>query len=610
MSARGARASKAVYRARRRLRRWLGGSPFEIVFHEKYTAAFPDVPSDALRAERILAFLAAEHVVSRRSVHRPEPVWLKALERVHDPEYLDSLHDVSTLTSILTSRVAEDRVDRILDFHRLQTGGTLMATRRALRHGVAVNLGGGFHHARRAQGAGFCLVNDVAAAIADERRRFRDRVLVVDLDLHDGDGTRDLFKNDEDVFTYSVHARHWGSVDAISSMSIELGSGVDDGTYLEAVRGSLPRVFEDFRPRLVFYLAGCDPARDDYLGDWKITPRAMLERDLFVASLARSAARRIPLVILLAGGYGQQAWRYTARFLAHLGCRRPPEPPSTEEISFARYRHISRLLDPAELSGAAAGNDFGLSEEDLYLPGWGVMKETRFLGFYSRHGIELALERTGFLDRLRDRGFSHPTLDLQLDDPGGQTVRLFGGPSREELLVELRVVRDRRSVRGCELLRIEWLLMQNPRARFGPGRPQLPGQEHPGLGMLSDMIALLTVACERLHLDGLVFVPSEFHVAAYGRSRLVFLDPVTRVRFEALWELFRETSLRDAARAIAEERVVDAETGEIFRWHPEPMLLPVSEKLRKRMEEDRADDVPRPRFHLRSAPADRPSAAP
>lgn len=117
------------------------------------------------------------------------------------------------------------------------------------------------------------------------------------------------------------------------------------------------------------------------------------------------------------------------------------------------------------------------------------------------------LERSGILDRLRDLGFAHPTLDFQLDDPAGQTLRIFGGPDRREQLTELRVLRDRRSVAGCELLAVEWLLMQNPRASFGPGRPQLPGQELPGLGMLYDVFAMLGVACERLHLDGLSFVP-------------------------------------------------------------------------------------------------------
>ncbi len=568
------------------LRRRLGLGRFEVIYHEKYNAAFPDVPNDPLRAERILSFLAAEGLVSRSSVHRPEPVWLKALERVHSAEYLDSIHDTRTMTSIMGAEIGEDLVDRLIDLQRLHTGGTLMAVRRALEHGVAVNLAGGLHHAQANGGGGFCIMNDVAVAIADERcRGFDGRVLVVDLDYHDGDGTRQIFAADPDVHTFSIHARHWGPIEAESSTSVELGSKVGDDAYLAAVERLLPEVFEQVRPRLIIYLAGCDPAHDDYLGDWLIKPGVMLARDLLVWALARSGGRRIPLAVLLAGGYGPEAWRYSARFLSAISRGgRPLEPPSTVAVTLNRYRYLSRFLGPAELSGAGPGDDFGLTEEDLYLPGWGVMKETRFLGFYSRNGIELVLERSGFLDRLRDLGFAHPTLDFQLDNPGGQILRIFGDPGHLELLTELQVLRDLRTVPGCALLSVEWLLMQNPRAGFGPGRPRLPGQEHPGLGMLNDVVAMLSVACERLHLDGLVFVPSEFHVAAYAGDRLAFFKSSTRASFEALLELFRDTPLPRATVAVADGRVVDADTGEVFRWQPEPMILPLTECLKRKME--------------------------
>ncbi len=582
---------RILRRPSRRFWRLLKRPAFRAVYHERYNAAFPDVPNDPLRAERILAFLASEGLIMRRCVNRPEPVWLKTLELVHDVDYLDSIHQPATLTSIMGAPISPEQVDRLIDFQRLQTGGTLMATRRALAHGVGVNLGGGFHHAAAGFGGGFCLFNDVAVAIADERRRgFAGKVLIVDLDLHDGDGTRELFRDDDDVFTFSIHARHWGPTEARASAAIELGSGVDDDTYLDAVDRHLPPVVERLEPRLAFYLAGCDPAHDDQLGDWRISAAAMLERDRRVFSLLRGSWQGRPrpaLVVLLAGGYSPDAWRYTARFLSDVQRRgQPIEPPSTEEITLKRYRYISRHIDPAELSGGGAGDNFGLTEDDVYLPEWTGRQATRFLGFYTKHGLELVLERTGFLDRLRDRGFAHPTLVLQLDDPGGETARIFGGPDRRELLVELRLRRDRRVLPGLELLSIEWLLMQNPRAEFAEnGRPRMPGQSHPGLGMLNDVAAMLQVACERLHLDGLVFVPSQFHVAAYGHGYLTFLDAEARARFEALRELFRDLPLPAATRAVAEGRVVDAETGEVFKWRPSPMVLPVSAKLARRLEQ-------------------------
>jgi len=569
-----------------RLCRRLLGSKIEIVYHDKYNMACPTVPLDPLRAERILAFLVSEGVVLRPGVHEPRPISLKRLERVHTASYLDTVNQIPTMTSIMGCDVTRDQVDRFLDQHRLQTGGTLMATRLALQHGVAVNLGGGFHHALADQGGGFCIFNDVAVAIAQVRREgFRGRILIVDLDLHDDNGTRALFAADPEVYTFSIHAGDWGPTSVECATAIALGAGVDDATYLEAIRRHLPAVVREFRPRLVVYNAGCDPAHDDLLGDWAITPQAMLERDRLVVGLARSGTRKVPLVIVLGGGYGQESWRYSARFLSALLCRRrgPIEPPTTEEITLKRYRYLSGLFEIGELSGASAENEFGLSEEDLFLPGWGFSKETRLLGLYTRHGVELFLERGGILDRLRDLGFSHPTLDFDLNDPAGQTVRVFSDPARSEVLVELRLARDRRSLPDMELLSIEWLLLQNPRAVFTPARQKLPGQTYPGLGMLKDVVALLTVACEGLHLDGLIFVPSQYHIAAQWHGYLFFLKPEARARFDALSALMRDISLAEATQAIAAGRVVDAETGEVFRWQPEPMIAPISDKLKQRI---------------------------
>ena len=599
-------------RSHRRFWRLLRRPAFRLVFHEKYHAAFPDVPNDPLRAERILAFLASEGLILKHCVNRPEPVWLKTLERVHGADYLDAIHEPPTLTSIMGVPITQDQVDRLIDFQRLQTGGTLMATRRAREHGIGVNLGGGFHHAAADRGGGFCIFNDIAVAIADERRRgFDGQILVVDLDLHDGDGTRDVFRHDPKVFTFSIHARHWGETEAVSSTALELGHRVDDATYLDAVRRHLPQVIREHQPRLVFYLAGCDPAHDDVMGDWQISAEAMLERDRLVIREIRNLGRRLPIVIVLAGGYSQTTWRYSARFLSDLQRPgRPIEPPSTGEITLKRYRYLARRFDPGELSGATSDGNFGLTEEDLYLPGWGGAPETRFLGFYTKHGLELVLERTGALDRLRDLGFAHPTLVLQLDDPSDQTLRIFGNPDRDELLIELRLRRDRRTLVGMELLAIEWLLMQNPRARFDTeakggdrarGRPRLPGQSHPGLGMLNDVAALLQVACERLRLDGLVFVPSQFHVAAYGRGYLTFVSAEARARFEALRELFRDTSLPEATHLVASGQVIDEATGEVFKWRPEPMVLAVSEKLRQRLREERDRQSETCRFRFRIA---------
>jgi acetoin utilization deacetylase AcuC-like enzyme len=597
---------KLVLRALRKWRRRFWPSALQVVYHDRYNAAFPDAPVDALRADRILAFLASEGFLLRRSVHRPEPIWFKTLGLVHTAEYLERIEQLDVMTSAMGFEVTPELVERLVDYQRLQAGGTLMAVRRARQRGLAVNLGGGYHHAHADHGGGFCIFNDIALAIADERRRgFGGRILVIDLDLHDGDGTRDIFRQDASVHTYSLHARHWGPTEAVESTAIELGSKVGDETYLAKLEETLPPLLERFAPQLVIYLAGTDPAHDDVLGDWRISPEAMLERDLSVYRLCRPAAgRKLPLAIVLAGGYGLESWRYSARFLAEIEAPgRRVEPPSTQEITLKRYRYISSFFDPAELSGGGDGDEFGFTEEDLSLPGWAGHRETRFLSFYTRNGLELVLERSGFFDRLRDLGYAHPTLELQLEE-SGDTLRIFGDPEKREMLCELRLQRDRSSFAGFELLSVEWLLLQHPRGQFSAKRPALPGQKHPGLGLLDDVVALLIVACDRLHLDGLVFVPSQFHVAAYGRSHMKFVKPAIQQRFEALLALTAGSGLAAASRAIAEGRVYDADSGEPVRWIPEPMVLAVSPRMIAFLEQQAQEEAPPERtWNLRLADA-------
>ena len=233
------------------------------------------------------------------------------------PPILHSLEDPGALTPVLGFRLDAREADRFLCFQRLTCGGTLRAARSALyRRQVMVNLGGGLHHAEADRGSGFCVFNDVAVAIRSLRRQGFDRpILVIDLDLHDGDGTRAIFADDATVHTFSIHNRDLGQANAVADTRLALGSGVEDRQYLEAVRGHLPPVFADFKPGLVFYLAGSDPGVDDKLGDWRITLDGLLARDRLVMELVRPFAGNgptIPTVILLAGGYGPLAWRHGA----------------------------------------------------------------------------------------------------------------------------------------------------------------------------------------------------------------------------------------------------------------------------------------------------------
>ena len=578
----------AIRRHARGLRRRWRPSGFALVHSPASGAAPPGGLHDPLRAARILAFLERERLLDRRRLHLSPEAPLADLRRVHTLDYLESLERPGATERVFGERLPDELERRLVAAQRTMVGGTTLAARLALAGGGggiggmggmgAIHLGGGLHHARADRGAGFCLLHDVAVAVAALRAGgFAGRVLVVDLDLHDGDGTRALFAADPTIHTCSIHNRGWEESAAVEDTAIALGTEVGDETYLAAVRDTLPPLLDRFAPALVFYLAGADPAHDDALGDWRISDRGMLARDRFV--LGELARRRLPVTVLLAGGYGHHAWRHSARsFSALLGGGDAIEPPTTSEHVVASFRQIAGTLPPTELAGA--GGEL-LTADDLAeifdAPGG---RSRRFLGYYTAAGIELALERIGYLDELRALGFEAPRVELDAGGAPGDTVRIFAGPGSEELLLELRARRDRRALPGFELVWIEWLLLQNPRARFSAERPALPGQDRPGLGLLRETMAATVLVCDRLQLDGIGVTASHFHPAAQSVGAMRFLDPSDAPLFRALLEAVGHLPLAEACRAVESEGLVDESTGEPFRWRPLSMVYAVSDRLR------------------------------
>jgi acetoin utilization deacetylase AcuC-like enzyme len=601
------RVAKASGRLGRWLRYTLHPPDVGFVHHPDYTHGVTGGLMDPARSSKILGFLTDERLIRRHDVSRPLPASLENILRVHTPEYLETLSDPSVVGGILGLQLTDRTAHEALDLMRLMVGGTIQATRLALRtQKVAVHLGGGFHHATPDEGMGFCVFNDVAVAVARLRaRRFTEPILVVDLDLHDGNGTRAVFADDETVHTFSIHNMAWDETEAVASTSIELGSDVTDEVLLETLEKSLPPVVRSHRPGLVFYVAGVDGAASDALGDWRLTDDGLLERDRFVASQVRNEHRSIPMVVVLAGGYGTAAWRHSARFFGWLVTGEALEPPDDAELLLRRFREISSRWDLEE-QGRRDEGDWGLSADDLL--GLAMQEDTRFLGQYSRHAVELQLEQLGLLDRVRARGFRNLTLTLDTPQGLGQTLRVFGDPARAELLMELKASRSRAIVPQHEVIEIEWLLLQNPRATFRGSRPQLPGQQHPGLGLMRDVAVWLVVVCERLRLDGIAFVPAQFYMAAVGTRRLRFVQPEAQARFEAMLDPLRKLSLAKANQAVNQGRLVDASTGEAVFWEPAPMLIAVSERLRRQLEgrtyrEAVAAARARLRYRLEAAPS-------
>jgi len=224
---------------------------------------------------------------------------------VHDPKYLQRLR-TGTL-SRLELRALEMRFSpELVRFARIAVGGTVLTARRALKEGLAVHIGGGFHHAFPDHGEGFCVLNDVAVAAAKMLHdRLARRIMIVDMDVHQGNGTAAAFAGRPEVFTFSLHQMDvYPSEKPPGTLDVGLWAGDGDETYLAAVRDHIPRIFEEFRPDLVVYLAGADPYENDQLGGLKLTKEGLKERDKLVIGGARE--RGIPTAVVLAGGYAPE----------------------------------------------------------------------------------------------------------------------------------------------------------------------------------------------------------------------------------------------------------------------------------------------------------------
>ena len=247
--------------------------------------------------------LATTHLVLD-DVVVPETASWDQLALVHTDDYLDKVRAL-TLSFAEIRELELPLTAPIVEGFRLMAGGTLTTARFSLADGIAVHVGGGFHHAFANHGEGFCLFNDVAVAI--EVLRLEDAVscvAVVDLDVHHGNGTAMIYGQDPAVFTCSIHEQHnYPVFKPRGSLDIGLPAGTDDTRYLEKLETALPSVMAH-APDLVFYLAGADPFEDDQLGNINLTKAGLRRRDRRVLGAVRDAG--IPLVVVAAGGYARQ----------------------------------------------------------------------------------------------------------------------------------------------------------------------------------------------------------------------------------------------------------------------------------------------------------------
>lgn len=227
------------------------------------------------------------------------------LGRAHDPAYIRAVYD-GRLEKTAEKQIGFPWSAAMVERSRRSAGATIAACRAALDDGVAANLAGGTHHAFRDRGEGFCVFNDAAvAARAMQAEGRAGRLLIVDCDVHQGNGTASILRGDDSVFTFSMHgARNFPFAKEASDLDIELPDGCPDEAYLQQLDHGLATAFDLARPDLVIYLAGADPYRDDRLGRLALSMDGLAERDRRV--FARCRQQGVPAAIAMAGGYARQ----------------------------------------------------------------------------------------------------------------------------------------------------------------------------------------------------------------------------------------------------------------------------------------------------------------
>ncbi|MEM7230691.1 MAG: histone deacetylase [Planctomycetota bacterium] len=272
-------------------------------YSDVYTFPLPERHRFPIAKYRRLRERIVDLGVSASQLSTPEPCSRERLERVHDPRYIDRIF----------SGELDDKEQRALGFpwsetlvfrSRCSVAVTVAAADVALREGAGGNLAGGTHHAYPDRAEGFCVFNDVAVATRDLLATQRvERVAVLDCDVHQGNGTAFIFREDPNVFTVSLHGRkNWPFEKEMSDLDIEFDDGTEDAEYLKALEGALDAVFR-FRPEIVFFVAGVDTLKEDRLGRLSLSADGLRERDSRILGAART--RGVPVAISLAGGYAE-----------------------------------------------------------------------------------------------------------------------------------------------------------------------------------------------------------------------------------------------------------------------------------------------------------------
>jgi acetoin utilization deacetylase AcuC-like enzyme len=279
--------------------------PFKVVYHERYDLNLgPHVfPSQKFRL--IYEMLLREGIATKDDFLRPERASDEDILRVHTAEWVRKLK-TGALTASDVMLLEVPYSPELVEAVWLAAGGSILAGQSALRDGFGSNLSGGFHHAYPGHGEGFCAIHDVAVAIrklqADGAVK---RAMVVDTDVHHGNGTAAIFSKNQTVFTISIHQENnYPAHKPPSSIDLNMADRVGDEEYLDALLPAVQTALDEFQPEILFYVGGADPYCEDQLGGLSLTKKGLKERDRRVFEEARK--RKIPVATTLAGGYARR----------------------------------------------------------------------------------------------------------------------------------------------------------------------------------------------------------------------------------------------------------------------------------------------------------------
>ena len=280
--------------------------PLTVWSSARYTFPLPPghrfpVEKYALLRDRVVA----EGIVAPERVIDPAAATDEMLRLVHTADYVERFVN-GRMSDAELRRLGFPWSPALVERSRRAVGGTVAAARHALVHGTAMNLAGGTHHAFPDHGEGFCVFNDVAIAIRLLRAEGAvRRVAVIDLDVHQGNGTHAIFAGDREVFTFSMHGRRNYPFEKVAgTVDVDLEDGTEDAEYLRVLGEALPRVLHAAQPELVVYLAGADPHEGDRLGRMKLTFAGLERRDALVLEACREVG--LPVAVVIAGGYGRR----------------------------------------------------------------------------------------------------------------------------------------------------------------------------------------------------------------------------------------------------------------------------------------------------------------